>query len=126
MESMTETETHFHGGMQCDLCSKVLLLIEETEAEVTDKRLSQIRIFRNKFKRPPALLVIQSLGEGEGFRVLDVDTNRVQEYSREGMAWLVMSYRDAHNADCPYRELVPQRTFAEEVAENGGSVWKRK
>lgn len=87
-----------------------------------EKAISQMKKFADEFKRRPALLVVEY--REHTFRVFDPWTKITTEYSREGFADLLMSYRDNHIKECPFSDLEPQKTWAQEKIENGGSPWR--
>lgn len=105
----------------CDVCARAYLFMEESEADAETKTATETKRHAAECRPPAKALVVQFTSTL--FRVRDLDTNVVTEYSREELADLVMSYRDAHNAQCP---MPRTETWADEKRKNGGSPWRPK
>lgn len=112
----------------CHRCASIYLIVEETQAPL-DEKVSKVTkrmagLMRNSLPAGEAkALVVRFFDDSTDFEVKDLDSNKIVRVSREELADLIMSYRDAHDAVCPHPDAF-RGTWSEEKAANGGSPWR--
>ena len=112
----------------CERCHSVYLIVEETQKPLDEKTTKATKKIAGLMRRSlpsgeAKALCVRFFDDSTDFEVKDLDSNTITRMTREALADLIMSYRDAHDAVCPHPDAF-RGTWADEKAANQGSPWR--